>query len=83
MTQALVGMSKMDLKQGLMGDNAEIDRRKVTIKLSDNSQVSVFQNDDHSAVIVIRKGTQSVSISKESFIEISDLRDTIFDRVCL
>ena len=78
MTQAYVGMSKMDLKKELMGDNAEINRRKATIKLSDNSQVSVFQNDDNNAAIVIRKGTGSVSISKESFSEICDLRDTIF-----
>ena len=82
MTQAHVGMSKMDLKKELMGDNAEINRRKATIKLSNNSQVSVFQNDDNNAAIVIRKGTRSVSISKESFSEICDLWDTIF-RWCL
>ena len=67
----------------LAGDEIQIlacndmDKRKVNLCLGNQRYISVFKNDLFETVINIRKGTRSVSISKDFLCQICDLKETI------
>ena len=52
-------------------------KRKICYKLDGTHYISVFKNDMEETVINIRKGTRSVSVSKEMWTEICDLKETV------
>lgn len=78
MSQAHIEAVRMESQELPIDIEAEdISKRKVTIKLSNYHHVSVFQNGEKETVVNVRKGTRSVSLSKETLAEICDLKETI------
>lgn len=78
MSQAYVDTVRMESQE--LPVNVESDdnrKRKVIMKLNSYCHVSVCQNGEGETVINIRKGSRSVSLSKETLIEICDLKETI------
>lgn len=55
----------------------EQNKRKVNLCLGQQRYVTVFKNDLDETVINIRKGTRSVTISKNFFSQICDIKETI------
>lgn len=52
-------------------------KRKVNLCLGDQRYVSVFKNELCETVVNIRKGTRSVTINKDFFDQICNLKETI------
>lgn len=54
-----------------------INKWKVNLNLDGNHHISIFRNEEGQTVVNIRKGTRSVSISKDVLAQICDLKETI------
>ncbi|KAL4239260.1 hypothetical protein ACF0H5_000077 [Mactra antiquata] len=52
-------------------------KRKVGLYLENNQHVSIFKDNQGHTVINVRTGTRSVSLSKDTFLEICDLKEVI------
>lgn len=72
MSQAYVDAVRMECRELCVETEVESCKKKVTIKLDTHYQLSISQNG-----VNIRKGTRSVCISKETLMEICDLKETI------
>ena len=69
MAQKQVGMNIKTVEDGK--------KRKICYKLDKSYNISVFKNGTEETMINIRKGTRSVSVSKEMWIEICDLKESV------
>lgn len=52
-------------------------KRKVSMNIDGCHHVSVFANEESQVVVNIRKGTRSVTITKEVMLQICDLKETL------
>ena len=52
-------------------------RRKINYQIDTNHFISIFKNNQMETVINIRKGTCSVTVSKEMWGEICDLKESV------
>ena len=52
-------------------------KRKINFKIDANHSLSIFKNDLGETAINIRRGTRSVSVSKEMWIEMCDLKESV------
>ena len=52
-------------------------RRKINYQIDTNHYISIFKNNQTETVINIRKGTRSVTVSKEMWGEICDLKESV------
>lgn len=52
-------------------------KRKISFRIDTNHHISIFKNDAAETVINIRKGTRSVSISKDMWTEMCDLKESV------
>jgi len=77
MAQAHVQMQGAMESVDISGDNDLINKRKVNFNLDGSNHVSVFQNEAGRVAVNIRRGTRSVTISKETLLRIFELKETL------
>lgn len=81
MAQAHVNLSVVGEGHDIIGENDLNNKRKVNFNLDGSHHISVYQNETGHVVITIRRGTRSVTISKETMLQIFDLQETLI-RCC-
>ena len=75
--QAQLSKSEMEFNIEVNGPHKN---RKITLNIDKSQYVSVFKNEARETVIIISKGTRSVSISKDNLVEICDLKELVLLR---
>ena len=76
MAQAHVKMHGAEVNE-ISGENDFNNKRKVNLNLDGSHHISVFQNENGLVVVNIRRGTRSVTISKETLLQIFELKETL------
>ena len=78
MAQSYVNSVRINSEEvGVIASEDDHQKRKVNLSLDSYHHVSVFLNGQGETVINIKKGTRSVSISKQALMSICDLKETL------
>ena len=71
-------MAQAQIRTCELGSEVDISvtkkKRKITFNIDTSHYISVFKNETGDTVINIRKGTRSVSITKDLWIDMCDLK---------
>ena len=74
MAQEQLSLSEINLEVK-MSDKSS--KRKINFKIDAIHNLSIFKNDLGETTINIRRGTRSVSVSKEMWIELCNLKESV------
>ena len=74
MAQAQIGACEMGSELDI---SVSQKKRKITFNIDTSHYISIFKNESGETVINIRKGTRSVSISRDLWVDLCDLKESV------